>query len=363
MSNNGLRKALDAARVMPPRAMPGRPVPKLRTRKPTGRPSWPLVLVEGPEKSGKSWAAAEFTASDKIGNAYWLDWNEGAADEYAAIPGADYEVIDHDGTWPDIVGQIEAVCLEGSRALSNGEKPILLVIDSMTAAWEQLKSWAHHRAAQTDRAKKILENNPDAEIDVSMNLWNDANERHARLMRMLMRFPGIVVVTARGKEVAALNDEGRPIRNQKEYRVEGNKTLGFDATAWVRLSRDQPPKIIGARSVHSGIRPGQDKALTAPDFTLEWLIFDMLLKDSNGEAGQARVIPEPNPGHDGTPSANEVVDWHAELKAAAADRDKLAELWHRATTQGAPAEVVNEIEQAGKQANGQTPPSNDAREN
>lgn len=99
----------------------------IKSRKPTGAVPWPLVLVEGAEKTGKSWALAEFTASEKVGQAYWLDLGEGAADEYAAIPGANYLVIEHDGTWADIVGQVSAVRQEAQRAHTAGEKPGLKV--------------------------------------------------------------------------------------------------------------------------------------------------------------------------------------------------------------------------------------------
>ncbi|MFD6811895.1 hypothetical protein, partial [Streptomyces anthocyanicus] len=82
--------------------------PKLKTRKPTGIVPWPLVLIEGEEGSGKSYSAAEFSASDLIGQTYWIDLAEGSADEYAAIEGADYEIVVHDGTYRDILEQIEA---------------------------------------------------------------------------------------------------------------------------------------------------------------------------------------------------------------------------------------------------------------
>lgn len=244
----------------------------LKTRRPTGIPPWPLVLIEGPEKSGKSYAAAQFTASDKVGQCYWIDLGEGAADEYAAIPGADYEVIDHDGSWFDIIGQVREV-----HALAAGsEKPVVLVIDSMTAEWDMLKDWASNRARQSKFAQKQLREDPNAEVKPSMNLWNDAGDRHRSLMNLLMSFPGIVVITARGKEVAALDGDGRPIPKAKEYRVEGHKTLPFDASVWVRLSRDEPPTVVGCRSVHAGIRPGVDKPLRYPEFTLEHLIFEVL---------------------------------------------------------------------------------------
>lgn len=258
----------------------------IRTRKPTGIPPYPLVLIEGPEKSGKSYAAAEFTECDKLGQCYWLDLGEGAADEYAAIPGANYLVVDHDGTWHDIIGQVTEI----HAAAASSEKPVVLIIDSMTAEWEMLKDWALERARESKFAQRKLREDPNAEIKPSMNLWNDAGDRHHHLMRLLMTFPGIVVMTARGKEVAALDGDGKPIPNAKEYRVEGHKTLPFDASVWVRLSRDEPPTVVGCRSVHAGLRPGVDKPRRYPNFTLEHLIFEVLKIDPN--AAQARELTD-----------------------------------------------------------------------
>lgn len=244
----------------------------IKTRKPTGIPPWPLVLIEGPEKSGKSWAAAEFTACEKIGQAYWIDLGEGAADEYAAIPGAKYLVVDHDGSWQDIIGQVEEIHAEAAKS----EKPVVLVIDSMTTEWEMLKDWASTRAKESPFARKKLREDPNAEIKPSMNLWNDAGDRHHQLMRLLMTFPGIVIITARGKEVAALDGDGRPIPKAKEYRVEGHKTLPYDASVWIRLSRDDHPQVIGCRSVKAGIKPGVDRPVKRPDLTIEQVVFDIL---------------------------------------------------------------------------------------
>jgi len=251
----------------------------IKSRKPTGAVPWPLILIEGGEKSGKSWQLAEFSASEKIGQAYWLDLSEGSQDEYAAIPGADYLVVEHDGTWADILGQVSAVSVEATQAADNSEKPVVLLIDSMTAEWDTIKNWVGGRARQSKYAKRILASDPDAEIKPAMNLWNDANDRHHQLMRLLMTFPGIVVITARGKETAALDDGGKPIPNTKDYRVEGHKNLAYDATAWVRLSREEPPKVVGVRSVHAGVRPGVDKPVAAPSFSVEWLVFEVMKCD------------------------------------------------------------------------------------
>jgi hypothetical protein len=266
----------------------------LRTRKPTGAVPWPVILLEGGEKSGKSYTAALLSASPKVGRTVWLDLNEGAADEYGKIPGARYEVIEHDGTWPSIIGQVADAKEEAAKAAEAGEMPLVLVIDSMTAEWDMLKDWADHRARNTDANRAKLARDPNAEIQVTMNLWNDANSRHRKLMTILMTFPGIVIITARGKDVAAMDAKGRPVEGTKEYRVEGNKNLAFDASCWVRMFRDKPAVVVGARSVHAGVRPGKDKPKELdPDWTLEWLIFEKLQCDP--KAAHVRNLAELQP--------------------------------------------------------------------
>lgn len=252
----------------------------LTTRKPTGAVPFPVVLVEGDEKSGKTYSAALLSASEKVGRTFWLDLGEGAADEYGAIPGVRYEIVEHDGTYGQILAAILEVKEEAARAKAAGEPPTVLVIDSMTDVWEGLKNWASERARGSDKNKAKLRQDPNAEVDVTMNLWNDANARHRRIITALLTFPGIVVMTARGKETAEM-DGNKPSGN-KLWKVEGQKNLAFDATVWLRLSRSDRPIVIGARSVHVGLVPGRDepKPITAdPDNLLEWLIFDVLKVD------------------------------------------------------------------------------------
>jgi hypothetical protein len=248
---------------------------KLQTRVPTGLVPWPLILIEGSEKAGKSWACAELSASEKVGQTYWIDLGEGGADEYGSIPGARYLVVEHDGTFGQVLASVEAIKADAQRAADAGEPPVVLVIDSMTAEWDLLKGIADAKARQR-LAKKGRQVAADQEPQISMDLWNEANSRHRKLMTALMTFPGIVAVTARGKEVAALDTNGRPIEGSKEYKVEGQKNLAFDATVWIRVSRDHPPMVVGARSVHAGIRPGVDRPKPAPGLTLEKVVFDIL---------------------------------------------------------------------------------------
>lgn len=267
---------------------PSPAIPPLRARKPTGIVPWPLILIEGAEKAGKSWAAAELSASPKVGQTYWIDLSEGAADEYGAVPGARYLVIEHDGSWAEIIGQVAAIRSEAARAAAAGEPPVVLVIDSMTAEWDLLKGIADAKARRR-LARKGRAVSPDEEPQISMDIWNDVNGKHRRLMTALMTFPGIVVMTARGKEVAALDGAGRPVEGSKEYKIEGQKNLGYDATVWVRVSRDHAPMVIGARSVHAGVQPGVDKPRAVPGLTLEKVIFDILR--CNPETAHVREMP------------------------------------------------------------------------
>lgn len=300
---------------------------RLKTRPPTGCVPWPLILVEGAEKSGKSWVSATLSASDKVGQTYWIDLGEGAADEYGAIPGVRYLVVEHDGTWPNIMAAVEALKVEAQRAVAAGEPPVVLVIDSMTAEWDLLKDWAIERARGSWANQKRLREDPGAEVKASINLWNDANARHRRLMSILMTFPGVVVMTARGKEVAAIDNGGRPIEGSREYKVEGHKTLAYDASVWVRMTRDHAPLVVSARSVHAGIQPGKDKPRPVNNFSLEWLIFDLLKCDP--EKAHVRNLVATKA--DDAASANSLRDAALESGKTA---DELLELYQQAQADG-----------------------------
>lgn len=312
--------------------------PKIRSRKPTGAVPWPCILLEGAEKSGKTWAMALLSASPKVGQMYWLDLGEGSADEYGAIPGARYEILVHDGTYASYLGQVRAVHAEATRAAAAGEPPVVLGIDTMTDEWESLKDWATTRAKGRASNKAKLAKDPEAEVTVGTDLWNDAGARHRRLMTLLLTFPGIVVMTARGKAVVAMDESGKPREGVKDYRVEGHKNLAYDASLWIRMSRTEPPLVIGARSVRHGVRPGVDEPKRVPadvDNLLEWAIFDALgcdpatahVRDLTHAVG-GQLLPEER-GID-----PEVDVWMAawtDHVSEATDRAGLSKLWREMT--------------------------------
>src|SRR5690606_18804257 len=101
------------------------------------------------------------------------------------LPGARYEVIEHDGSYREILEQITAVWHEANRAAREGEPPVVLVVDSMSAEWTMLVNWTNDRARRSRTGQRKLQQDPDAEIDPTSNLWNDANKRHYRIMNLL----------------------------------------------------------------------------------------------------------------------------------------------------------------------------------
>jgi hypothetical protein len=250
----------------------------LKTRRPTGVVPWPFILVEGEEKSGKSWMVAELTASTRIGRKVWLELgSEGTADQYGAIPGADYEIVEHNGTWAGVVQAVQDAREEAQKAQDAGESPLLFVVDTATAEWDLLKEVAEQRARNSKYGRKILADDPNADVPVDRNHWTYVTDAHyEHFIEPLKRFPGIAVVIARGKEISSTDGNGKPIPNSREYKVEGQKNLGFDCHAWIRLSRTGPPTVIGMRSVARPIRPGRDKPVQYPDLDLERFIFDIL---------------------------------------------------------------------------------------
>lgn len=296
----------------------------LRTRPPTGKIPPPVILLEGEEGAGKSWAAAELSASDKVGRTVWLQvGTENTADEYSQIPGVRYEIVDHDGTWHDIYGQVVEAKDEAARAKAAGEKPLVLVIDQIGAIWELLSEWAHNRAKGSKSNRQKLAQDPNAEIDVTPNYWTDANERWRRLMTALLTFPGVVVILARGRETALIDANGRPVAGKKDYRVEGQKSMAFDVPVWVRMTRGGNPVVVKLRSVHGGVKPG-DRPRPLPGFSLEKLIFELLRWDP--QTGGERALAPMQAGDEAPESARFKAFM---VGVETADLDELRRMWRQ----------------------------------
>lgn len=248
---------------------------KLKTRKPTGLAPWPVVLVEGLGKTGKSYTCTLLSADKRIGDMYWLDLGEGAADQYAAIDGVAYDILEHDGRYRTILDQVLALVEEVPGVQDDG-RPNVLVIDSVSNLWRLLKGEADASARRMKSNVAKLERDPDAEVVISMDRWNVAAAKWRAVLDPLMQWPGLVLLTARGSEVAKVDANGKPVAGEKDYSVESHKSLTNDVDVWVRATEPGRAVLVGGRSSKNLI-PYTGKPV--PGYTsngLSALLFDLL---------------------------------------------------------------------------------------
>lgn len=211
---------------------------ELRTRRPSGKPSWPIVLIAGAEKAGKSWACAAASASDLVGRTLWLGLGEDDPDEYANVPGADFEIVEHDGTYRGFLRALEAAV----AAPRVDDLPNLIVWDSATRGWNLLCDMAQDEA--NARAKRKGKNTDEA--DISMDLWNIAKQRWAHIMDTLRDHDGPVLITARLDEVTVMSG-GKPTTD-KVLKVQAEKSLPYDVGAVVEMPERGKVFLKGVRS-------------------------------------------------------------------------------------------------------------------
>jgi hypothetical protein len=266
----------------------------VRTRAATGKIPWPLILLGGPEKGGKSHLAATFCSSKRVGLRFWLDLNEGAADEYVSLsirePGDEgYQIIDHDGTFSDIYDQVLEVDKVARNADANGEPPVVLVVDSASALWKMFTAWANTRALRTKKNQRLLAEDPDNQIDVPYYVWNEPNKRHRRFMDTLMQMPAIVIMTGRLAEKAII-EKGEPRRDgAKEWKIEVQKDVVYDATAVIHIYREKNTRrftLAGVRSLHFPQPDGAEIELSTGTLDLEAFIWDGLKCSQENSGGR-----------------------------------------------------------------------------
>lgn len=283
--------------------------PLPQSRPPTRTIAPPCILIAGPESVGKSTIAAMLTASEKVGKSWWLELGETTADEYGLLEvdgkPVRYQKLDHDGTYASIMDRVTEVREYARWVQETGaEKPVVLVYDGMSAEWDSMHDYVNsrHRASRTNQ--RILAEDPNAEIGKpGRNLWNDANDRHDRLMTLLLTFPGIVIMTARAGEVSDTDpNTGQPYRDgRKLWRVDAQYNLKYQARCTIRLERGEDALIVACKTVSPELRvlPHDPPQKLPKGWTLEKLIFDMW--GYNPATSGARELV--NPVTDLTPEA------------------------------------------------------------
>ena len=255
----------------------------IQTRKPTGKPSWPILLIAGVEKSGKTYNAALASASELVGRTLWIGVGEDDPDEYGAIPGARFEIVVHDGSYRGILAALQAAAAEPAEG-----KPNLLVLDSATRLWELLsdeaQATANRRAAS--KAAKYGKPVPDEDVPISMDLWNVAKQRWAHAMDVLRNHQGPSVITARLDSVVIVDGDGKPTKD-REWKVKAEKSLPYDVGAIVELHGVQDAYLRGVRSLR--FKPEKGDRTPYADFSVEKFWRDLGLEGETGDRTHSRI--------------------------------------------------------------------------
>ncbi|MFE6639486.1 hypothetical protein ACFVFT_38770 [Streptomyces tendae] len=272
--------------------MPGITAPqRARTsRRPTGLPNPPMILLAGPEKTGKSRLAAEGTASELIGMTFWIEigGSEGTADYYGRLPGANYEIVNHDGSYQDILDAVrwavaQPPAVEGKRNM--------IVIDNGSNLWDMLSDeqalfarWRAEKKAQENRRRGP---NPDLPVTVDPDLWNRAKDRWGEILWLLRRHSGPVIIIARQEVVTAFEND-KPTRD-KTRKIKAEKNLPAAVDAIVELHGLGEAYLTGVRTLHWEVTPGQNERFE--DFSIDALLRRM----GFAEAAPARQVTETRP--------------------------------------------------------------------
>lgn len=272
----------------------------IQTRKPTGKAPWPMLLLAGREKTGKSYQSAAFSASDLIDRTFYIEVGEGSADQYGALPGARYEIVDHDGSYQGILAACEAAVAEPAP---NG-KPNAIVLDSASEFWALLCD--EQASIATRRGKDT----------VTMDQWNAAKKRWRKVLDTLRSHKGPVIMTAR-YELVSVVEHGRPKveggESVKEWKVQAEKNLPYEVDGVITMTEPRSPFVAGMRTVAFNIPKGGFAPKDPEAFSI-----DKFMRSLNIDGGDRNYIPrkeDPNAYTDPTGERPATLD-----EAAGADR-------------------------------------------
>jgi hypothetical protein len=225
-----------------------------------------MLLLAGAEKAGKSWSCAEASGSDMVGRTLWIGIGEDDPDEYGSVPGADFEIVEHDGTYRDLLAAVEWAA---AQPPTDG-KPNLIVVDSMTRLWDLLCDMAQDAANARQSRKKDAD---VSEADITMDLWNVAKDRWGHVLDALRSHQGPVLMTARLEEVTVMV-KGKPTYD-KTLKVKAEKNLPYDVGGIVQLPERGKAYLTGVRTTRMQV----PERLPLPGFTVDKLWRQLGLAD------------------------------------------------------------------------------------
>lgn len=252
----------------------------LKTRKPTGKPPWPVVLIAGMQKAGKSYAAAQASASPLIDRTFWFTQGEDDPDEYGLIEGARFEIVEYDGTFRDLYLKMK----EAAAEPMDPARPHLWVLDSGSKLWELISDMAQvekNRRWQNKQAKygKSTELPADG-LRIDMDLWNIAKSRWKSILELMVAHQGPSIITARLEKTSVIDDRTGEPTKEKVWKVQAEKNLAFDVGAVVEMHARNDVYLTGVRSLRMKLK---DARTPFPNFTVHELWTKLGLAESVGQ--------------------------------------------------------------------------------
>lgn len=255
----------------------------LTTRKPTGKPPWPILLLAGAEKAGKTYSAAEASGSDLVGRTLWFGVGEDDPDEYAPL--GRFEIVDMDATYRGLVNALTEALKEPAE-----DRPTLWVLDSGSRLWALLSDMAqveaNRRWKSRDQNKK--KDIPEGGVQVTMDLWNTAKSRWQNILDLLREHNGPVIITARLEQTTVVDASGNPTKD-KMWKVQAEKGLPFDVGVIVEMHSRDESYLTGVRSLRF---IAKEARTPYPKFTVDDLWRKLGLAEEAGVRVHAKASGE-----------------------------------------------------------------------
>lgn len=245
----------------------------LQTRQPTGKPPWPITLVSGTEKAGKTYAAAAASSSEMIGRTLWFGVGEDDPDEYKPL--GPFEIVVYDGTYRGLIQALTAAAAEPA-----GDKPTLWVLDSGTRLWNLLSDMAQVEANRRwkNRDQNKHKDIPEGGVQITMDLWNTAKQRWQHVLDLLREHQGPSIITAR-LDVTTVMDGDKPTKD-KTWKVQAEKGLPFDVGVVVEMRSREEVLLTGVRSLRFVTKSSHERF---PKFTMDELWRKLGLAEETGQ--------------------------------------------------------------------------------
>lgn len=293
----------------------------LSTRTPTGKPPWPILLLAGGEKAGKTYSAAEASGSDLIGRTLWFGVGEDDPDEYAPL--GRFEIVNLEATYRGLVDALTAALKE-----PRSDKPTLWVLDSGSRLWALLSDMAqveaNRRWAKRDSNKN--KDIPDGGVQVTMDLWNLAKSRWQVILDLLREHTGPVIITARLEQTTVVDANGNPTKD-KIWKVQAEKGLPFDVGVIVEMHARDEAYLTGVRSLRF---IAKEARTPYPKFTVDDLWRKLGLADEAGQRTHAKANGEDSVNADDKHTADRtrlLAEVRAAAEAASVDLAVIARDW------------------------------------